>query len=93
MVTDDVGTTVSGSADLTSMDHAPALCAHPTAKSQSAAQSVTAALKAARTALIFAWVNETATVLTPRVGEASADAGFLSCSASTVASKRSSSQS
>jgi hypothetical protein len=29
-------------ADLTSMDHSPAPCAHPTGKSQSAAQSVTA---------------------------------------------------
>jgi len=56
---------------------------------------VTPALNAARTALIFAWVNETATALTRRFGEASADmAGFLprrSCSTSTAASNRSSS--
>ena len=55
------------------------------------------ALKAARTALIFAWVNETGTPLTRRFGEASADmSGFLprrSCSTSTAASNRSSSES
>jgi hypothetical protein len=58
---------------------------------------VTPALKAVRTALIFAWVNETATALTRRFGEVSADmAGFLprrSCSASTAASNMSSSRS
>jgi hypothetical protein len=58
---------------------------------------VTPALKAARTALIFAWVNETATAFTRRRGEASADiAGFpprRSCSRSTAAGNRSSSRS
>jgi len=58
---------------------------------------VTPALKAVRTALIFAWVNETATAFTRRRGEASADiAGFpprRSCSRSTAAGNRSSSRS
>jgi hypothetical protein len=58
---------------------------------------VTPALKAVQTALIFAWVNETATAFTRRRGEASADiAGFpprRSCSRSTAAGNRSSSRS
>jgi hypothetical protein len=56
---------------------------------------VTPALKAVRTTLIFAWVNEAATAFTRRLGEASADiAGFpRRRSRSTAASNRSSSRS
>jgi len=87
-------------ADLLSMDHSASALRTSDweiPKCRAIRDGVTPALKAARTALIFAWGNETATALTRRFGEVSADtAGFLprrSCSASTAASNRSSSRS
>ena len=87
-------------ADLISMDHSASALRTSDweiPKCRAIRDGVTPALKAARTALIFAWGNETAAALTGRFGEVSADtAGFLprrSCSASTAASNRSSSPS